>query len=77
MGVILMVLIEGKKYLSTFEVAQQLGKSQEYIRRWCRDKIIEAKKIGTNYFIPEDELENLKKYFSVNTMLKRNWKKLV
>lgn len=69
-----MLELDGKTYYSTSEVAFELRKSQELIRKWCREKLIESVKLGRDYYIDAEELERLKRYFKGNSILRRSWK---
>lgn len=71
-----MLELEGKRFYTTREVAEVLGKTNEIVRKWCRDGYLECRKIGRDYFIEETELELLKKYLSRETVLRRNWKEV-
>jgi predicted site-specific integrase-resolvase len=56
-----MVHINGEDCYTTFELSRKLNKSQETIRRWCREGRIETHKLHNEYFIPEREYNYIKR----------------
>jgi excisionase family DNA binding protein len=49
----------GIKYYEVNEAAVFLHYSDETIRRMCRDRRLDAKKIGKEWLIPEESLKKL------------------
>jgi excisionase family DNA binding protein len=51
--------ILGIRYYTVKETAAMIGRSDETIRRMCRDKRLQAKRITRALLIPEDEIKKL------------------
>lgn len=51
-------------YLTSFEAAQILGLTPDYIRRLLNSGMIKGTKLGANWLLKKKELENIKQ---------RNW----
>jgi excisionase family DNA binding protein len=45
--------------ISVPEAAHRVGRNPETVRRWIREGKLPARKIGTQFFIEEEELEGL------------------
>ena len=43
-----------QEYISTEELAKIYGIHEETARRWCKSGVVEAKKIGRNWYIKRD-----------------------
>ena len=51
----------GNHYLTATEAARRLGVSDETIRRWVRLGRLPARKLGVQYFILEEDVEECAK----------------
>ncbi len=54
-----MEILDGQKHFCVREVAKRLGKSQETIRRRLRSGKLRGRKVGTDYFVAEAEVERV------------------
>ena len=53
------VVIESQSHITVVEAARRLRLSDETIRRWIRIGRLPAKKLGSQYFILEKDVESL------------------
>lgn len=52
--------------ITTKEVSERLGKSHRTIRYYCKEGILKCKKIGRNYYIEEEVLDDFMSKIKVN-----------
>ena len=55
----MMVQLDGNHYLTATEAAKRFEVSDETIRRWVRLGRLPARKVGLQYFILEQDVEEL------------------
>jgi excisionase family DNA binding protein len=57
----MMIQLDGNHYLTATQAAKRLEVSDETIRRWARLGRLPARKVGLQYFILEQDVEELAK----------------
>ena len=55
------LFFNNKKYLSAKEASKLTGYSKDYISKLCREKTIEGKLLGKNWYVGEDSVLKYKR----------------
>ncbi len=55
------LILDGKKFISSKRLSLETGYAGDYISRLCRDKKIEGKLVGRNWYVNLDSLLNHQK----------------
>src|SRR3989338_1735979 len=60
------LVFDNKKYISAREASALTGYSQDYVGQLCRQRKVEAKRIGRIWYVSEDSILNIdtRKYIS-------------
>ena len=56
-----------EKFLTCSQVAGRTGYDKETVRRWCRDGVLPAFKVGVEWLVNEKDLPAAKAVKSVDT----------